>query len=168
MNQCYEVFHLTLCILCTPCKHLLSMKNCCLVAWNFSICGIIWKHFQNMSSKLLFSTGLNREFILSIDVPLVFWIHINYEVKRGHCIERTWEGQRRKKEFFVTSLFPTLIFSSLQHKMEFMEFFRRMGSLSVFPLFVAYMAMVGVVPRIWKRYTRPMELRLVRSFVVKK
>ena len=123
-----------------------------------------------MSSNLLFSTGLKREFILSIDVPLVFWKHIDFEVKRGHCIERTCEGQRRKKEFFgvfVTSLFPTLIFSTLQLKMEFMEFFRRMGSLSVFPLFVAYMAMVGVVPRIWKRYTSPMELRLVRSFVKK-
>ena len=67
----------------------------------------------------------------------------------------------------MTSLFSTLIFISLQLKMEFMEFFRRMGSLSVFPLFVAYMAMVGVVPRIWKRYTSPMELRLVRSFVKK-
>ena len=112
MNQCYEVFHLTLCILCTPCKHLLSMKNCCLVAWNFSICGIIWKHFQNMSSNLLFSTGLKREFILSIDVPLVFWKHIDFEVKRGHCIERTCEGQRRKKSF-LWLLFSLPLFLSL-------------------------------------------------------
>lgn len=50
-------------------------------------------------------------------------------------------------------------------RMEFMEFVRRMGNLGVFPVFAAYMLMVVIVPRFWKRLVKPMELRLVRKIV---
>ena len=46
------------------------------------------------------------------------------------------------------------------------EFLWKFYNLDVFPLFIAYLMMAMILPRIWKRFTQPLELKLVGVVVV--